>query len=324
MESKREQALVGLFVLIAAALLIVTVFLLSGTFKKGDLHYRAFFKNAGGLGPGSEVRYAGGPPVGRVQSVRAAPDDPTLMEIDFGVRPGVPVKTDSKVTITSVSPLGDNFLGIIPGTAAARRAPRGSTLRSIEYTSLADVTTMLAGLGPSANELMGNLNARAAALQVTIDRVNDLLNDPNRRHIAATLANLNGMLAEDRPIVHSTLDRLNASSEKLGPLIDSFKKTSAQADEAISHIDATIAENRPDLHKAIADLHASLASASAVMDQLNRTSNVNAENLDEIIENLRHVTENLNSFTETIKARPYTLIRAAQPKAHRPGQAPPQ
>lgn len=324
MEPKREQALVGLFVLVAAALLVATVFLLSGTFSKGDFHYRAFFKNAGGLGPGSEVRYAGGPPIGRVQSVRAAPQDPTLMEIDFGVHPGVPVKTDSKVTITSTSPLGDNFLGIIPGTAPARRAARGSTLSSIEYTSLADVTAMLAGLGPSANELLSNLNGRAAALQVTIDRVNDLLNDPNRRHISATLANLNGMLAEDRPVVHSALEHLNGSTEKLGPLIDSFKKTSAQANNAISHIDATIAEDRPDLRQAIAELRASLASASAVMDQLNRTSNINAENLDEIIENLRHVTENLSSFTETIKTRPYTLIRAAQPKPHQPGQAPPQ
>ena len=33
MESKREQALVGLFVLVAAGLLIVTVFLLSGTLQ---------------------------------------------------------------------------------------------------------------------------------------------------------------------------------------------------------------------------------------------------------------------------------------------------
>ena len=66
MESKREQALVGLFVLIAAGLLVVTVLLLSGTFGRGNITYRAYFKNAGGLAPGSEVRYAGGPAVGRV------------------------------------------------------------------------------------------------------------------------------------------------------------------------------------------------------------------------------------------------------------------
>ena len=95
MESKREQALVGLFVLVAAGLLVVTVFLLSGTFGRGDIPYRAYFKNAGGLSPGAEVRYAGGPPVGRVKKVKSDPQDPTRMEIDFSVQPDVPVKTDS-------------------------------------------------------------------------------------------------------------------------------------------------------------------------------------------------------------------------------------
>src|SRR5271167_1541215 len=121
MESKREQALVGLFVLVAAGLLIVTVFLLSGTFSRGNTPYRAYFKNAGGVGPGAEVRYAGGPPVGRVMKVEVDPKDPTRMEIDFNVRPDVPVKTDTKATITSNSALGDNYLGLIAGTAAAPR-----------------------------------------------------------------------------------------------------------------------------------------------------------------------------------------------------------
>ena len=54
MESKREQALVGLFVLVAAGLLIVTVFLLSGKLGRGNIPYRAYFKNAGGLAPGTK------------------------------------------------------------------------------------------------------------------------------------------------------------------------------------------------------------------------------------------------------------------------------
>ncbi len=54
------------------------------------------------------------------------PQNSTRMEVDFAVEPSVPVKTDSIAEITSVSPLGDNFLGIGPGTldcaAGARRA----------------------------------------------------------------------------------------------------------------------------------------------------------------------------------------------------------
>jgi phospholipid/cholesterol/gamma-HCH transport system substrate-binding protein len=324
MEAKQEQAMVGLFVLVATGLLIVTVFLLSGAFSRSGIPYRAYFKNAGGLGPGTQVRYAGGPPVGRVKKVASDPQDPTRMEIDFDAQPDVPVKTDSTVEISSTTPLSDNFLGIIPGTAGAPRANPGATLKSIEYTSFADVTAMIAGLGPNANELLGNLNDRVIGLKVTLDRVNDLLNDENRANIAASLGNVRGMLEEDRPAIHSTITNLKDSSAKLGPLIDDFHKTSAQADDALSHLDAAIVEDRPDLHQSVAELRQALASADSLTDQLDRTLNANSENLDEIIDNLRHVTENLNSFTETIKTRPYTLIRSSGVKSRTPGAAPPK
>ena len=73
--TRRQEAIVGLFVLIAAALLIITVFSLTGFFNRGDVLYRAFFKNAGGLRPGGEVRYAGGPPVGTRRGGTPDPKD---------------------------------------------------------------------------------------------------------------------------------------------------------------------------------------------------------------------------------------------------------
>jgi ABC-type transporter Mla subunit MlaD len=60
------------------------------------------------------------------------------------------------------------------------------------------------------------------------------------------------------------------------------------------------------------------------VSQLDNTIANNSENLDEIIDNLRRITENMNAFTETIRARPYTLIRSTEPKAHEPGAAPPK
>jgi ABC-type transporter Mla subunit MlaD len=98
----------------------------------------------------------------------------------------------------------------------------------------------------------------------------------------------------------------------------------AQANDALAHIDAVITENRPDLRASIQNLRKSLASTASLTDQLDRTLASNSENLDEIIENMRQITENMKSFTDTIKTRPYTLIRASEPKPHEPGQAPPK
>ncbi len=324
MEAKTEQALVGLFTLVAAALLVGTVFLLSGSLGSNAVPYKAYFENAGGLAPGSEVRFAGGPPIGRVQKVYSDPVNATRMEIDFSVQPDVPVKTDSIALITSNSPLGDNYLGIKFGSLSAPRAPKNAVLKSQEYTSLADVAATISTLGPNANILIGNLNDRVVDLKETLNRVNDLLNDRNRQNISGSLANLNGMLAENRAALHNTLDNVNAASSKFSPLIDDLRKTAAQADDTLSHVDSLIAENRPDLKKAIEDLRTSLSQVVTLTAQLNNTLGANTENLDEIIANLRTITENMNEFTETIKTRPYTLIRASGVKPHQPGQAPPK
>lgn len=319
MQEKRERAFVGLFVLVAAGLLVATLFSLTGILGRTEPVYRAYFRNAGGLAPGSEVRYAGGPPVGRVESVRSDPRDSTRMEVTFRVDDEVPVKTDSKAKIASVGVLGDNFLGIVPGTAAAPRARSGAVLAGMEYASFDEVASKINDLLPQAALLLQNLNARVAELQETIRGANSLLDANNRANIASSLANVHGMLEEDRPVLHSTLNNLNATAAKLAPLLDDFKKTVNQANSALSHVDSALMENRPDLRQAVIQMRATLASASALTDHLNSILNTNSGNIDEIIENMNHVTENLKAFTETIKTRPYTLIRASSPPQHQPG-----
>jgi len=68
------------------------------------------------------VRYAGGPKVGRVDSIQLDPQNPARLDIVFSVQSDLPVKTDSSVKIMSMSPLGDNHLEIYPGSAQASRA----------------------------------------------------------------------------------------------------------------------------------------------------------------------------------------------------------
>ena len=320
MQSKKEQAIVGVFVLIAAAMLVVTVFVLSGAFGGSASTFRAYFPFAGGLEPGSTVRYAGGPKVGRVEKLQLDPQDPSRIEITFSVQADLPVKTDSRAKIMSLSPLGDNHLEIIPGTDKARPAASGAILPSAPYVDFNALTAKINDLAPQAQELLKTLNDRANELKVTVNRINDLLNDRNRSNLAGTLAEARGMIAENRPNVKSTVENLNAASQKFTPLIDDLRKTSAQANEALNHVDSLIGENRQDLRKAVLELRRSLASVTDLTTKLDQTLDVNAENIDELLENFRHVSENLREFTDIIKRRPYTLIRSSNPPEHKPGE----
>ncbi len=318
MDAKREQAMVGLFVLVAAGLLLATVFALSGTFGRSGTSYHTYFKFAGGLEPGAAVRY-GGIKVGRVERVGVDPRDSTRIEIGFSVRPDTPIKTDSIAKITSLTALGDNYLEIGTGSASAPRAPAGSVLQSADYVSFADFTAKFYDLQPATQQLLENLNQRLTELQETIARVNDVLSPQNRANLSASLGNIRGMLEENRPRLSSTMGHVDTASAKLGPLLDDFKKTLARTDKAVADIDATIGENRQDLRQSIAELRDALATTKSLTSQLDQTLNVNAENIDELLDNLRHTAENLKSFTETIKARPSTLIRSSSPRERTPG-----
>jgi len=320
MNPKSEQALVGLFVIVATAVLIGTVFAISGAFGRSTHTYHSFVNFAGGIESGSGVRYSGGPKIGRVDRVRIDPQNPGRIEIIFKVQSDLPVKTDSHVKIMSMSPLGDNHLEVLPGTPKAAIAPDGSQLTAENYVDFNAITAQINDLGPRATELVATLNDRATELKVTIDRVNDLLSVQNRANLSATLANTRGMLEENRPALRATLQHINSVSEKLEPLLQDFQKTSAEANKAIDHIDSLIGENRADIRQAVAELRRTLANMTDLTAHLNQTLDVNSENIDELLDNFRHVSENLREFTATIKARPYTLIRSSNPREHKPGE----
>src|SRR5258705_7095935 len=188
MQPKRDQVVVGLFVLVAVAVLFVTVFAMSGAAGKSTTKFHAYFPFAGGIEPGATVRYAGGPKVGWVDSVQLDRQNPGRLDVVFSVQADLPVRVDSNVKIMSMSPLGDNHLEILPGSAQAQRAPSGSLLPSEKYVDFNALTEQLNDLNPQAQALLRNLNDRASEVKETIARVNDLLGPQNRANLAATLA----------------------------------------------------------------------------------------------------------------------------------------
>jgi phospholipid/cholesterol/gamma-HCH transport system substrate-binding protein len=318
MNSIREQALVGIFVLVAAALLIGTILAVSGTFSSGGVPHHTYFKSAGGLVPGAMVRY-GGMDAGKVDAVRVDPQDSTRIEVDFRVKPNIPVKTDSIAKISALGALSDNYVEMSTGTKDGQLAPPGSELKSATTLGIADLGDMIGGLTPVAKEVMQTLNQRLVELQVTIARVNDLLNDKNRQNVSGSLANLNGMLAEDRPKVSATLTNLQAASAKIAPVLDDLKKTMAEANTTLSHVDAVVVENREDVRAIVVKLRDTLTTASALMDQIKNITDNNEDNIDEILLNVRAATENLRELTQELKTRPSTLIRGSGLKDRKPG-----
>lgn len=319
MQSKREQAMVGFFVLVAAALLVYTVFAVSGMSSRNSKTFHTYFGFAGGVEAGTEVRYSGGPKIGRVEKVVIDPQDPSRTDVTFSVDSSLPVKTDSHVKIMSMTPLGDNHLEILPGSAHATIASPGSELPSVAYVDISSLMEKVQDIAPDAQRLLKTFNERGVELKETLNRVNNLINAQNRANISAVIADSRAMIQENRPQIKSTLEHLNDVSAKLQPVLDDLRKTAAKATETIDHVDAVIGENRPDIHQAILQLRHVLATVTTLTGRLDQTLDVNSENIDQVLENLRGVTENLKEFTDNIKTHPNLLIHSGNTPEHKPG-----
>src|SRR6516164_3344631 len=248
MEATRERALVGLFVVIAAALLFGSLLAISSGMRSGAVPHRAYFKNAAGVQPGAPVRF-GGMLVGKVQRVRVDPANSTRIEIDFLIDRTTPVKTDSIAKITTLGPLTDNYIEISTGSERAPLLPSGAEIPSTEMFGLPQLGESMQAMLPDVQHALLKVNNSLDGLQVTLARANDLLNDRNRVAIAHSLANADQMLAETRPKLNASLDNVNkllgdvqpkvsASltnlqevTAKLSPLLDNIQKVSAEAND---------------------------------------------------------------------------------------------
>jgi phospholipid/cholesterol/gamma-HCH transport system substrate-binding protein len=317
MKTKREEAVVGLFVCIAAALLIGTVLAVAGTFSSGGTPYHTYFKSAGGLLPGAKVRYAG-MDAGKVKTVRIAPGDSTRIEIDFTVQRDIPVKIDSIAKISALGALSDNYVEVGTGTKGAPLAPPGSELKSAETLGIGDLGDMIGSLEPVAKDVLQNLDQRLVELQVTITRVNDLLNDKNRGEVSASLGNLNGLLADSRPKVAASLTNVQNATAQIQPMLDNLKTTMNQANGVLSHIDSILVENNPDIRASVLQLKQTLVSATSLIEQLKNITG--GDNIDQILVNIRVATENVRQLTDSLKTNPSVLIRGNNVKDRKPGE----
>ena len=336
MEATRERTLVGLFVVIAAALLLGSVLLISGGIGTSGVAHRAYFKFSGGVQPGAPVRF-GGLTVGKVKRVRVDPSNTTRIEIDLQVDGATPVKTDSVAKITTLGPLTDNYIEISTGTERTGLLPPGADIASVEAFGIPQLGEAFQAMLPDVQRIVGKANATLDGLQTTLLQANDLLNDRNRAAIAHSLSNANQLLSETRPKLNQSLDNVNRMladaqpkvsaslgnlqelTVKLAPLLEDVRKVSARADEALTHIDAALAENRTDIRSTVTGLRDALAKSNILLTHLNQALDQNSDNIDELLDNLRVSTENLKGLTETLRSRPASLIRGIQAEDRKPG-----
>ncbi len=314
MRRSREEVKVGLVVMLAGILLLASLVFVGGVnlLRKKKVTYTTYFKFAGGIEPGSLVRF-GGLKVGSVQAEEIDPGDSTRIRVRLFVAAATPIRTNSKARISTLGFLGENYVEVSAGTRDAGLLPAGSEIPAVEIVQLADVFNNVNNVTVNANKLVNDLDDKFLVLannaNQLITNVNAVVSPENRQHFEAVLSNADAMLAESRPRVTRALANIEAASAKLSPTMDTANAAIGRVNTLAENINAVVLENRKELHEVLVRLRDSLAEARQLIGQMDDVLVSNRANIDESLDNIRSTSQNLKQFSNTIKQRPFSLIR---------------
>ena len=303
----KTEAKVGAFVLICAAILLITVYrVTSAQIRGARVSYKTYLRNAGGLEPGADVLF-GGITVGDVTAVRPDAQDPTRIEILLDVKQGTPLNAKCVARLGSVTLVTNRVISISTGMNESPRLPPGSVIPSEETLSVDDAERKVVALADSAHTLMDALQTDVKDAQRLIANLNDITGKPNQQRVANILANADTIVARTSPKIDQISDQLvkltseaNGVVSKMGPAVDNVNATVSNANETITSL------RQP--------TQADLAEVKKTLTELQLQLRAKDQDLTYTIENVRMITDNLNELTESVKERPWSLVRIREPK----------
>ncbi|MEL7030986.1 MAG: MlaD family protein [Pseudomonadota bacterium] len=309
METRANYALIGAFVLMAAAAVIgFALWLGSSQFNRDFAQYDVVFPGPVSLEEGASVRYIG-IKVGEVESVRIDRRDASMVRARLRVDKSTPVKADSTAIIDFAGITGVTFVQINAGTDAA-----GPLLpQPYETVPVIDAgETPLAALFDGGAEIVGQAG-------VTIDQLGQLLTDENIAAMSDTLANLrditSAVSADDAVLLAQTIDTL-ASLERAG---DNLTKASTDITAVAASVDQELVSLNVELKALVEELSGATGDASDMLTESRRavqaaTVLVEGSGADTVAQTnlaaqeLRILISRLDRLTRELEQNPQGLV----------------
>lgn len=309
---KRNLA-VGLFVLVGLALFTLGLFMIGNRHEAFAKHLMVYtdFRNLSGLAKGSKVQVAG-MDAGRIEAIRI-PDSPSSrfrLKIQLNENLHGLVRTDSIATISTEGVVGDTFLSILPGSAAAPAIRPGGVLQSKEPIEITDLLSQAQGtitdVDAAVRNANGLLSSVGGTLNTTITTARGTLND-----VDAVVAGLKrgegtaGLLLRDPGVADSVRQTIANTEEATKRLND----TAAQANALMTGIRSRnfpgkIDDTLVSVRAATARIDDVSAGVQKTVDQLtvpDQYGNSAGANLRETISSVNTAAGNMAEDTEALK-----------------------
>lgn len=137
MNKKPVETIMGLVVLVVAALFMMFAYRVSDLQVVKGYEINSRFLKVGGLNTGADVRI-NGIKVGTVISQSVNPQD-YMVDVTLSIMPQIKLPKDSTITIAGDGLMGDKFIKIEPGKSTEMLAAGSTALNTKDAKSLEDM-----------------------------------------------------------------------------------------------------------------------------------------------------------------------------------------
>jgi phospholipid/cholesterol/gamma-HCH transport system substrate-binding protein len=304
METKPNYVLVGAFVIVLSAAIVIIVLWLFG--YRANESYKTYLiltkYSVNGLSQNSLVKYKG-VDVGSVEKIDIDPDNPEIVRIFIKVKSSIPIKTD---TVATVSAQGLTGLASIDLTGGTKNAPLLESVDHHEYpiiksrmSELQKISQALPSVLESANTLIKNMS--------------EVFNENNRQQISSILSNTDKSSKE----LYVDLNNLNATLNRANEAIESIKQAGQNAQVAFLSTNKLI-ESLQESSKNLTQISISLNQLiNENKNQVNYFTHESLYNLNKLIEEVNKTTKATNSIIDELQSNP-SYILYGRPKTPAP------
>jgi phospholipid/cholesterol/gamma-HCH transport system substrate-binding protein len=237
METRAHYVAVGAFVLLLvtvafAAVLWLARAQLSTQYTAYDIYFTG---PVSGLREGAAVEY-NGVPVGHVTDIKLDPENVEQIRVTVDIESTVVIKQDAAASLESNILSGVSFIQIVRGT---REAPVLARQEGQRHPVIRSHRSRLASVTARLPQILGKLDE-------TVDHLNELLGEDNRKAVADTLVNLRTLMADlaadTKPAVaamSSLLRNLDQSYSEPGGLREGLTGGIADFDKLAKNLNDT-------------------------------------------------------------------------------------
>jgi phospholipid/cholesterol/gamma-HCH transport system substrate-binding protein len=232
MEYRRNEIRAGVFLLLSFAILVVMVFSVSdiqSIFRKKK-EIKALFAFSDGIEKNAPVRYSG-MKIGKVESVRVAPEYNDQIEVMLSVYGDTVVKRDAKVSIKTLGLVGGKYVELSGGTPKAQLLGPNEILHGEETLKLEDVTKAVLDVVVKIRNITVNLDrtlgdpAVSKSLKQTVSNLQEVTANikvmtSSKEDVAQGLKNLPELIKK----LDETTSALKAIAEKSDKIVGDNKK----------------------------------------------------------------------------------------------------